>query len=66
MPAIPFANWIYVVLSRVRTLSGLYLCKASDLHEQFKVPEKLIQFEQRMQANELQFLNKRAHDLSNV
>jgi len=61
-----FANWIYVVLSRVRTLSGLYLCKALDLHKQFKVPEKLIQFEQRMKAKELQFLNKRAHDLSNT
>ena len=43
-----FSNWIYVVLSRVRTLSGLFLCRPLDLHCPFIVPEKLIQFETRM------------------
>ena len=28
-----FANWIYVVLSRVRTLSGLYLCSPLDMNK---------------------------------
>ena len=55
-----FAHWIYVILSRVQTLSGLYLCKPLDLHKEFKVQEKLlIQFKQRMKEKESQFLNKR-------
>ena len=43
-----FANWIYVVFSRVRTLSSLYLCSPLDMNKSFKVPEKLIQFEARI------------------
>ena len=31
-----FANWVYVVLSRVRTLSGLYLCQPFDLTQPLK------------------------------
>jgi hypothetical protein len=44
------ANWIYVVLSRVRTLKGLYLMKPLDLNKKFNVPQELIRFEQRMKA----------------
>ena len=51
-----FSNWIYVVLSRVRTLSGLFLCRPLDLHRPFIVPEKLIQFETRMKQNKTHFL----------
>ena len=54
-----FSNWIYVVLSRVRTLSGLYLCRPLDLYRPFVVPEKLIQFETRMKQREVHFLRTR-------
>ena len=52
-----FSNWIYVVLSRVRTLSDLYLCRRLDLHRPFIVPVKLISFEARMKQEEPHFLN---------
>ena len=58
-----FANWIYVVLSRVRTLSGLYLRTPLDMNKSFKVPEKLIQFEERMKSRESAFLKKRTQDM---
>eukprot|EP00984_Skeletonema_dohrnii_P023782 scaffold12869_cov77-Skeletonema_dohrnii-CCMP3373.AAC.1 len=41
-------NWVYVVLSRVRMLAGLYLMKPLDLERSFNVPQKLIRFEQRL------------------
>ena len=41
-------NWVYVVLSRVRTLAGLYLMKPLDLERSFNVPQNLIRFEQRL------------------
>ena len=44
-------NWVYVVLSRVRTLAGLYLMKPLDLERSFNVPESLIRFEQRLKDN---------------
>ena len=58
-----FANWIYVVLSRVRTLSGLYLCTPLDMNKSFKVPEKLVQFEAWMKLRETTFLNKRKQNV---
>lgn len=42
------ANWIYVVLSRVRTRSGLYLAKPLHMEREFNVPAGLIGFERRM------------------
>eukprot|EP00985_Skeletonema_marinoi_P001300 scaffold517_cov140-Skeletonema_marinoi.AAC.13 len=45
------ANWVYVVLSRVRTLAGLYLMKPLDLERSFNVPRSLIRFEQRLKDN---------------
>jgi len=42
------ANWVYVVLSRVRTLAGLYLMQPLDLERSFNVPENLIRFERRL------------------
>ncbi|KAL7550571.1 hypothetical protein ACHAWF_013786 [Thalassiosira exigua] len=37
-----FENWIYVVLSRVRTLLGLFLYKRLDVKSPPKVPETLL------------------------
>ena len=53
-----FENWVYVVLSRVRTRSGLFLNKKLDLKKKFKVPEKLLKFEERMKEKERQYLKQ--------
>ena len=45
------ANWVYTVLSRVRTRKGLFLTKPLDLDREFNVPESLIEFERRIRAN---------------
>jgi hypothetical protein len=36
------ANWVYVVLSRVRTHKGLFLTKLLDLDHNFNVPQTLL------------------------
>ena len=55
----------YVVLSRVRTLDGLFLCRHLDLRRAFAVPEKLLEFESRMMAiRELSFLTRRQQDMT--
>ena len=59
-----FANWIYVVLSRVRTLAGLFLCKPLDLDKPFKVPKTLIEFERKMKVIEDKTLEKRAQEMA--
>ena len=45
-------NWVYVVLSRVQTRSGLFLSKKLDLKKKFKVLEKLLSFEERKEKEE--------------
>ena len=50
--AYKFENWVYVVLSRVRTRQGLFLSAKLDPKKTFKVPQKLLQFETRMKARE--------------
>ena len=53
-------NWIYVVLSRVRSLQGLFLCEKLDDSKSFDVDPKLLQEEQRLQLIEkelIDFLN---------
>ena len=52
------ANWVYVVLSRVRTRSGLLLNKKFDLKKTFTVPDKLLQFEERVKEKETQYLTQ--------
>ena len=56
-------NWVYVVLSRVRTRSGLCLSKKLDLKKRFKVPERLLSFEEKMKKKEEQYL-KQFHGIS--
>ena len=43
-----FANWVYVVLSRVRTCKGLFLMRPLDMKREISVPQKLLDFEARM------------------
>ena len=47
------ANWVYIVLSRVRTRKGLFLTKPLDLDREFNVPvpQSLIDFENRIRTN---------------
>ena len=45
------ANWVYVVLSRVRTRKGLFLTKPLDLDRDFNVPQSLIDCENRIRTN---------------
>jgi len=52
-------NWVYVVLSRVRTLEGLYLCTPLDLKKQFKVSEELLSYEKRLREKEERILDRR-------
>ena len=53
-------NWIYVVLSRVRTLSGLFFLKPLPLDclEKNMVPRELQAFERRMKDLERQVLQQ--------
>ena len=44
-----FTNWVYVVLSRVKSLNGLFLCKPISMDKEFKVDDDLIAFERRME-----------------
>ena len=45
-------NWIYVVLSRVRTLQGLFICEKLKYIESFAVDPKLLQEEERLKKLE--------------
>ena len=55
------ANWMYVILSRVRTLSGLFLLKSlsSDCLDTFQVPHELQVFERHMNDLESAIFNAR-------
>ena len=48
-----FANWIYVVLSRVRTLQGLFLCQKLNEDQQFSCDEDLFREEERLAQLEI-------------
>lgn len=61
-----FKNWEYVVLSRVRTLSGLYLFKAIDMDKSFKPSGELKQFFRRAQIKERRFINNRKKRLQKL
>ena len=54
-------NWIYVVLSRVRTLAGLYLLEPLDENDDTigEVPQDLIRHEDRLRELEAAVLSER-------
>ncbi len=54
-----FRNWEYVVLSRVRTLAGLYLFQPIDMEQSFKPTDELVQFLKRAERSETALLQKR-------
>ena len=61
-------NWIYVVLSRVRTLKGLYLLKPlpKNCLEKFQVPRDLKAFEQRMRDLERLVIEARQRNMEEL
>jgi len=54
-----FVNWEYVVLSRVRTLKGLYLFQKLDLNRSYAPSEELNLFIKRAEKEESTLIKKR-------
>jgi hypothetical protein len=54
-----FKNWDYVVLSRVQTLSGLYLVKPIDTEKSFKPSDELRSYIDSARQKEKNLLEKR-------
>ena len=61
-----FKNWEYVVLLRVRTLSGLYLLNKIDEDESFKPIEDFVRFLKRAQKKMKTLRQKREKLLSHL
>ncbi len=59
-----FKNWEYVVLSRVRTLSGLYLVKPIDIDKSFHPSPKLASYMDKIRKFEKDMLEKRQLEIS--
>jgi hypothetical protein len=53
-----FKNWEYVVLYRVRTLSGLYLVKPIDVDKSFQPSPQLAPYMDKIRAFEKDILEK--------
>ena len=53
-----FKNWEYVVLSRVRTLSGLYLVEPIDMDKSFKPTTELKKYIGNARQKETNMLEK--------
>ena len=61
-------NWVYVVLSRIHTLKGLFLLKPlpTDCLDKFEVPQDLQAFERRMRDLERFVIEARAINMAEV
>lgn len=59
-----FKNWEYVVLSRVRTLSGLYLIQPIDMKKSFKPSDELKKYIIRAKQKEENMLKMRKKAMS--
>ena len=58
-----FKNWEYVVLSRVQTLSGLYLVKPIDMEKSFKPSEELRSYIDNARKKEKNLLDKHKFEM---
>ncbi len=61
-----FRNWEYVVLSRVRTLSGFYLIKPIDIDKSFELSGKLKKYIKHAKEKETNLLTTRKHAMSQI
>ena len=61
-----FKNWEYVVLSRVRTLSGLYLFKPIDMDKSFKPSSELKKYFEHAKRKETDMLEKRKSAIAQI
>jgi len=61
-----FKNWEYVVLSRVRTLSGLFLINPIDMDKSFKPSEELKKFMERARQKEFNMMEQRKIAMSKI
>ncbi len=59
-----FKNWEYVVLSPVRTLSGLYLVKPIDMEKSCKLSEELRSYIESARKKEKNMLERRLIEMS--
>ena len=58
-------NWIYVVLSRVRSLKGLFICQKFDYTKDIAVDSNILKEEERLKLLEdklVKFLNQNSND----
>ncbi len=61
-----FKNWEYVVLSRVRTLSGLYLVEPIDMDKSFKPSSELKKYIENARQKEVDMLEKRKRAIAQL
>jgi hypothetical protein len=54
-----FKNWEYVILSHVRTLSGLYLIKPIDMDKSFQPSPELTSYMDKIRKFEKDMMEKR-------
>ncbi len=61
-----FENWEYVILSCVRTLSGLYLVKPIDMDKLFQPSSQLTSYMDEIRKFEKEMLEKHQHAISTI
>jgi hypothetical protein len=61
-----FRNWEYVVLSRVQTLSGLYLVQPIDIDKSFEPSDELKKYIKHAKEKETNLLTTRKHAMSQI
>jgi hypothetical protein len=61
-----FRNCEYVVLSRVRTLSGLYLIKSIDINKSFQPSDELKRYIKHAKEKETNLLIQRKDAMSKI
>jgi hypothetical protein len=61
-----FKNWEHVVLSRVRTLSGLYLVEPIDMDKSFKPSTELKKYIENARRKDTDLLEKRKSAMAKI
>ncbi len=61
-----FKNWEYVVLSRVHTLSGLYLVEPNDMDKSFKPSSEFKKYIENTRRKETDIIEKRKRAIAQL